>query len=55
MVDISGDLTKAMRKLRRDVLKCERCMHGEGCTFKINFDQMVNAALEQVVEEFNLI
>lgn len=54
VVDLSGDLTKAMRRLRRDVLRCKHCKQGDGCTFRINFTEMVDVALAEVVEELDL-
>ncbi len=52
--DLSNDLAKTMRKLRRDLNKCARCPAFEGCAVLKDLNTVVQAALDQVMDEWDL-
>jgi hypothetical protein len=52
--DLSKDLTRTMRKLRRDLLTCQTCGSAEDCPVLKEFNATVTAAIDQVTDEWNL-
>ena len=55
VVDLAGNLSKALRQLRRELRGCKDCVAGDGCVLRSNFQSQVTAAITQVQEERNLI
>ena len=49
---LSRDMAKALRKLRRDLENCSHC--SEDCPFLREYHATVNAALVAIAEEWNL-
>ena len=54
VVDLSGNLSKALRQLRRELRHCKDCTQGDGCLLRFGFQLQVTAAITQVQEEWNL-
>lgn len=48
------DLTKALRKLRRDLAKCDECSNYDECPILEKYSCLVQTALQEVIEEWNL-
>jgi hypothetical protein len=53
--DLSKDLTRSMRKLRRDLLACQSCDAAEDCPVLREFNLNVTAAIDQITDEWNLV
>lgn len=47
-------LARSMRQLRRSLSKCRRCECATSCPFLQDFNAQVEAALQVVMEEWNL-
>jgi hypothetical protein len=54
VVDLFGDLTKALRTLRRDLIACARCAQFDHCSLQSAFQADVTATINQVMEEWDL-
>ena len=52
VVELSGDLVKALRKLRYDLYKCEQCERREGCDVLQVFYAQVTGAIALVQVEW---
>ena len=54
--DLSRDMLRQLRKLRRDLQACESCqeMDDGKCLFLESFHSQVNQAINTVTEEWNL-
>jgi hypothetical protein len=52
--ELSNDLAKTMRKLRRDLNLCSRCPAFEGCGLLKELNAVVQAALDQIMDEWDL-
>lgn len=50
----SSDLSKSLRKLRRDLQKCKDCESVEGCQVLKEFNTLVQSSIDTVLEEWNL-
>ncbi len=50
---LSHDLTKALRKLRRDLTRCEQCPSYDDCPILKEFNSQVQAALDEVSAEWD--
>ena len=48
----SNDMTKTMRKLRRDLANCKRCTTYEDCQVLKEFNSMVQNAIDEVSAEW---
>lgn len=53
-VQLSHDLTRSLRRLRRDLGRCQSCERVAACTILAHFNGLVNQAIEEVVAEWNL-
>jgi hypothetical protein len=47
-------MVRAMRKLRRDLASCRRCARAKNCALRVSFRAMVDAAIDEVNEEWGL-
>ena len=54
VLNLSSDLGRAMRRLRRELNACQACPAGEDCRFMSYFQEQVNAAITQVNAEWGL-
>ena len=54
VLNLSSDLGRAMRRLRRELNACQACPAGEDCRFISYFQEQVNAAITQVNAEWGL-
>ena len=54
VVRLSGNLTQAIRRLRKNLAKCSKCDADGNCPLKIKFNQDVQTAITQVTDEWNL-
>ena len=52
--DLTTTTVKAMRKLRKDLRRCKTCSCLEDCPIKTNLHESIQAALDQIYEEWNL-
>lgn len=52
LADLSGDMLKSLRRLRRKLHLCQSCEHGQDCPALAFFRQQVNAAIELVAAEW---
>jgi hypothetical protein len=50
---LSHDLTKSLRKLRRDLDNCAKCPNYDNCQVLKDFNNMVNTALSEVAAEWD--
>ena len=55
VLNVSGDMTKAMRKLRRSLNHCHDCSKYEDCTIWQQFRAHVDSAIASVVDEWGLV
>jgi hypothetical protein len=51
--DLSEDLVRAMRKLRRDLDACNRCPAYESCPILMEFNAAVQTAIQEINDEWN--
>ena len=50
---LSHDLIQALRRLRRDLQRCQSCTRPEaGCPIRAEYNSLVSQALEEVWEEW---
>ena len=54
LIVTSKELMKAVRKLRRDLIHCEACAAGETCQLRSTFHAMIDTAIDEVNQEWNL-
>jgi hypothetical protein len=50
---ISQDMLKALRRLRRDLQACQKCPNADGCAMLESFNAVVQAAIQEVQDEWN--
>jgi hypothetical protein len=50
---LSHDLTKTLRKLRRDLRACEACILYDNCAVLKEFNALVQTALSEVASEWD--
>jgi|WetSurMetagenome_2_1015567.scaffolds.fasta_scaffold756183_2 hypothetical protein len=50
---LSHDLTKSLRKLRRDLAACRKCPHYDNCQVLKDFNNMVQTALAEIAGEWD--
>jgi hypothetical protein len=53
VVDLSRDLIKTLRRLRRDLRMCARCKQTVTCPMLRDFNTQVQAAIDQINDEWN--
>lgn len=51
---LSKDLTKTMRKLRRDIAKCIKCSSYEDCPTLKGFNAMIQQTIQEINDEWGL-
>lgn len=49
---LSKDLTRALRRLRRSLQRCRHCPANDECPILDTFNSSVDAAIQQVVDEW---
>jgi hypothetical protein len=54
VVDLSEDLTRAMRQLRQKLDACERCALDDHCGFRRAFQEQVDLAIKEVTGEWGM-
>ncbi len=54
VLNLSEDLTRAMRQLRRKLDACEKCPLDERCGFRRYFQERVKAAVQEVSGEWGM-
>lgn len=54
VLDLSQDLTRAMRQLRRSLRVCDRCPQMESCPLWRKFNALVDQAIQEVNQEWGL-
>jgi hypothetical protein len=52
VVDLSEDLNRAMRQLRRKLVACKKCPLDAGCGFRREFEERVKVAIREVNAEW---
>ena len=55
VIENARQLVSLMRKLKRDLKKCEICPAGDDCPVLKDFNSKVQAAISEVLEEYNQI
>jgi hypothetical protein len=51
---LTHDLTKTMRKMRRDVANCIKCSNYEECQVLKELDNMIQQAIQELNDEWTL-
>jgi hypothetical protein len=54
VLDLSEDLTRAMRQLRRKLDACEKCPLDDHCGFRRAFQEQVDLAIKEVTGEWGM-
>ena len=54
VLDLSEDLNRAMRQLRRKLNTCEKCPLDNSCGFRRAFQERVNAIIHEVNAEWGM-
>ncbi len=54
VVNLGEDLARALRKLRRDMQRCETCKNEDDCKLKAYFQTQIDTAITQINEESNM-
>ena len=54
VLDLSEDLSRAMRQLRRKLNACEKCPLDDRCGFRRSFQEQVKAAIQEVNAEWGM-
>lgn len=49
---LSHDLTRTLRKLRRDLLACQKCPNYDNCQVLKDFNSLVEIAITEASEEW---
>ena len=49
------DLTRTIRKLRRELSNCDRCPTLDNCQILKELSTATNTAINEIIEEWNLI
>lgn len=52
---ISSDLTRTLRKLRRDLKSCSECPANDTCLALKNINSQIQIAITEITDEYNLI
>ena len=50
----TSDLVRSIRQLKRQMRRCVTCPHSSACPVIVQFNQDVDAAIEQITIEWNL-
>jgi hypothetical protein len=53
MVQTGREFVQAVRKLRRSLRRCGRCEAADGCPILAQIDAAIDAALQEVSQEWN--
>jgi hypothetical protein len=53
VISTTKELIKSMRKLRRDLIHCQDCENVDGCQLRLNFQSMIDTAIDEVNQEWN--
>ena len=51
VTDLTQDIRRAMRRLRRDLDRCKTCPAGEQCPALRNYQAQINQAIVEVLSE----
>ena len=51
ITDLTQDIRRAMRRLRRDLNRCKTCPVGEQCPVLQNYQAQINQAITEVLSE----
>ena len=54
LAELGQDMTRYLRKLRRDLRRCASCEAGPECPILQEYHAVVEAAIDQVVREWGL-
>lgn len=54
IVDLSKDMVRTIRKLRRDLQSCPECDNALDCPILQTFNASVNEAINTITDEWNL-
>jgi hypothetical protein len=54
ITDLSREMVKAIRQLRRDLAACQRCPFQDDCQVLRSFNAHVQSAIDEITEEWNL-
>ena len=54
VTDLSQDLVRSLRRLRRDLLRCQGCERQATCPILAQFRAQVDGAIQSVAEAWNL-
>jgi len=54
VLDLSEDLTRAMRQLRRKLDACEKCSLDDHCGFRRAFQAQVDMAIQEITGEWGM-
>ena len=54
ITELSKDLTKYMRKLRRDIANCVKCPIYEECPVLSNFNTIIQETIQEINAEWDL-
>jgi hypothetical protein len=52
--ELSRDTVRTLRKLKRDLKACEKCPENDDCPILADFRSLVNTAIQEVTDEWNL-
>ena len=53
--NLSKDMIRAIRKLRRDLVSCNSCViDPDICPIRINLDSQIDSSIQTIVDEWNL-
>jgi hypothetical protein len=47
------DFNRALRRLRKSMLACEKCIQTDDCCFRRNFNSMVDAVIVEINAEWS--
>jgi hypothetical protein len=54
VIDLSEDLNRAMRQLRRKLDACEKCSQDDRCGFRRAFQERIKAVVAEVAGEWSM-
>jgi hypothetical protein len=54
ITDLSREMVRAIRQLRRDLDACQHCPFADDCEILKNFNRQVQYAIDEITEEWNL-
>ena len=54
VISTTQELARSMRKLRKDLIRCDACENSAACQLRSTFHAVIDAAIDAVNQEWNV-